>query len=153
MAKKKSETKTTQDYANTAQYGWQQSPDSPDIEAYRSYKPQADPGIGYQYANQRNKLNSSFIDPLGGYSTPQMRDAQKRTGLRELGQDEAQAHRAGAYDVNQQRMGQLGSLAALTAPRLTQTGSSGTSSGTQNTTQGNNLFGDILQVAGVAAGF
>lgn len=161
MAKKKSDTKTTQqqsqNYANTASYGWQQTPDSEDIKAFRAYEPQKDPGIGYQYANQRNKLNSSFIDPMGGYGTAQTRDAQLRTGLRSLGQDEAQAHRLGQYDVNQQKMGQLGSLAALTAPRLTQTGStgssSGTMSGTSNTTQGNNLFGDVLQVAGTAAAF
>ena len=57
--------------------------------------------------------------------------------------------RAGAFDVNQSRMGQLGSLAALMAPRLVQSGSSGTSAG--NTSAGQNLFGNLLDVGMGAA--
>jgi hypothetical protein len=47
-----------------------------------------------------------------------MRDAQLRTGLRNLNQDEAQAFRQGANDVNAQRGNQLGTLAALNHPEL-----------------------------------
>ena len=56
--------------------------------------------------------------------------------------------REGQYDVNQQRMGQLGTLAALTAPHIVQTGgsgtTSGTSSGTGTQTQSGGLLGDVL---------
>lgn len=156
MAKKKTNTQQTQTqaYNNQAQYDWKQTPDSPDIQAYRDYKPEIDPSIAYGAASAHNRLNSSFINPLGGNLTAGMQDAIKRSGNREIDQDTSQAFRLGQYDVNQQRSGQLGGLAALTAPRLTQTGSSGNSSGqgTSNTVQGNNLFGDILQTGQAAAG-
>lgn len=148
MGKKKTtQTQSGSQNFNTANtYGWQETPDTKDIEAFRNWKPQVDPGLSYQYGNARNKLRSSFINPLGGYATPQMQDALQRSGERALNQDEAQAYRGGQYDVNNQRSGQLGMLAGLTAPRLTQTGSSGsgTSSGTTNTSQSGGLFGDIL---------
>jgi hypothetical protein len=79
--------------------------------------------------------------------TPQMRDAQERTGLRNLNQDEAQAYRGAYQDVNAQRGTQLGTIAALTHPQMVQTGStgnaSGTSSGTGTTVQSGGFLGDL----------
>ena len=168
MSKKKSETKQSQTQSGTSaydnkssvDYGWEQTPDSADITAFRNYRPQADQGISSQAAASRNRLNSSFVNPLGANYSPVMRDQIMRAGNRDIDQTESQAFRAGAYDVSQQRAGQLGSLAALTAPRLVQRGSTssgtgsstGTASGTSSTTQGNNLFGDIMGTAqGVAS--
>lgn len=148
--------------ANT--FGWQNMSDTEDIKSLRGFTPQIDPGLGYQYANAKNRHRNSFINPLGGYQTAQMTDALQRSGERQLNQDQAQAFRGGQYDVNNQRLGQLGTLASLTAPRLTQTGStnsgtstdtssgtaSGTSSGTgtnvgnSNTIQSGDLLGQIL---------
>lgn len=82
---------------------------------------------------------------MGGYTTPQIRDATLRSGFRNIDEQAAEQSRAGQYDVNQQRMGQLGSLAALTQPRLTQTG--GTSQGTAQTTYKSPKLGDILAAA------
>lgn len=155
MAKKKTETKQTQTqntaFNNAATYGEYTPSDTADIEAFRNFRPQADPGIAAQYGNERNRLNQSFINPLGGQYSPHIADAIKRSEGRDISQRESQAFRQGAYDVNQQRQGQLGALAGLTQGRLVQTGSSGTGSGTMSgtssTVQGNNLFGDILQVA------
>lgn len=149
----KSQTQQNQAFNNTASYDWKQTPDSPDIEAYRSYRPQVDPTIAHGAAAARNRFNASFINPLGGFSTPQRDEAIRRAGNRQIDQDASQAFRAGAYDVNQQRGGQLAGLAALTAPRLVQTGSSGTSSGTSNTRgeMGQNLFGNILSIGQGAA--
>ena len=152
MAKNKSETKQSQNFNNTASYGWQQSPDSADISAYRDYRPQVDPTIAHGAAASRNRFNASFINPLGGHSTAQRDEAIRRAGNRDIDQQASQAFRAGAYDVNQQRGGQLAGLAALTAPRLVQTGSSGNSSGQSNTEQGQNLFGNVMSVAQGAAG-
>ncbi len=129
-------------------------PDTPDIQAYRAWQPQTDPGLSYQYANARNRLNQSFDNPLGGYATPAMRDAIQRSGNRQLNQDESQAFRAGAYDVNQQKAGQLGTLAGLTRG----TNSTGTSSGTgtsnmtgTSTSQESGLGTWLPQVLGGAA--
>ena len=147
----KPKTKTTQsqntNYQNTAQYGWQETPDTADTEALRNWKPQIDPGLSSQYGRARNDLKKSFINPLGGYANAQVRDAQMRTGNERLNEQEAQAMRGGAYDANQQRYGQLSGLAALTAPRLTQTGSSGsgTNTGTSTTGQTGGLGGQLLE--------
>lgn len=163
MAKKKTTTNQTQNqsqntqFNNTASYGEYKPTDTADISAFRDFRPQADPGIAAQYGAERNRLNQSFINPLGGQYSPHIADAIKRSEGRDISQRESQAFREGAYDVNNQRAGQLGSLAALTAPRLIQTGSSGTGSGTSTGSmqgtqvQGNNLFGDILQTAQAGA--
>lgn len=152
MPKKKNDTKQNQQFTNTATYGWQAPPDTADTEAYRNYRPEVDPTISFAAGNARNRLNSSFVNPLGGQMTAQMQDRLRASGNRQIDQDASQAFRAGQYDVNEQRGGQLAGLAALTAPRMVQTGSSGNSSGTSNTTQGNNLFGDVMQVGQAGAG-
>ncbi len=151
MGKKKNITDTKQQSTqafNTATSGSTSVPDTPDIQAYRDWQPQGDPGLGYQYANARNRLNQSFDNPLGGYATPAMRDAMLRTGNRQLNQDESQAFRQQAYDINNQRSGQLGSLAALTRGSNTTGTSSGTGnmSGTGTATQSQSgiSWGEIL---------
>lgn len=148
MGKKKiSTTQTgTQNYSNQNQYAQIAPQETQDTQAFRGWNPQTDPGLGAQYANARNNLRGSFINPLGGYATAGMRDAQQRTGERNLNQDEAQVFRQGSYDVNQQRSGQLGSLAALTQPRVVQSGSSGTGtgSGISSTVQSGDLIGQLI---------
>ncbi len=171
MGKKKSSQTTNQQtsqqssgstsgaYASQNTFGEYTPSDTKDIQSFRDWKPEIDPGLSYQYSSARNKLQQSLIDPTGGYLTPAMKDAILRNKSRDLNQDEAQAYRSGQYDVNQIRSGQLGSLAALTRPQLVQTGSSGissgqsqgnmsgTMSGTGTFTQPSNLFGDILGAA------
>lgn len=148
MGKKKTtQTQNTQTaYNNQNAYGQIKPEDTPDIQAFRGWNPQIDPGLGAQYGAAKNKLRSSFINPLGGYQTAGMQDAQQRTGERNLNQDEAQAYRGAYYDANNQKQGQLGSLASLTAPRIVQTGSSGTGTGnmTGTTVQSGDLLGQIL---------
>lgn len=158
MSGKKTKTEQTQNtaYNNTAQYGWQETPDSSDTKALRNWNPQIDPGLSAQYGRARNDLKGSFLNPTGGYTNAAVRDAQMRTGNERLNEQESNAFRGGQYDVNQQKYGQLSGLAALMAPRLTQTGSSGTGtgSGTSTTSQSGGLLGDILggvaQVGGAA---
>ncbi len=154
MGKKKTTQTTTQNQqqsfnANTASST--SVPDTPDIQAYRGWQPQTDPGLSYQYANARNRLNQSFDNPLGGYATPAMRDAMQRSGNRQLDQDESQSFRAGAYDVNQQKAGQLGNLASLTRGQNTTGTSSGTGTmsgtGTGTSTQSGISWGEILGAA------
>lgn len=136
----KSKTKTTQNQSTTSNnksdYGWFTPPDTEDTKSFRDWKPQIDPGLGYQYGRARNDLKNSFLNPLGGYSNPQIQDAQMRTGLSRLNEQESQAFRGGQNDVNTQRGGQLSTLASLTSPRLAQTGSSGTTTGTGTSVTG-----------------
>jgi hypothetical protein len=148
---KKTKTDQTQNtnYNNTSGYNWFTPTDTADTKAFRDWKPQIDPGLGYQYGRARNDLKNSFLNPLGGFSSPQIADAQLRTGMSRLNEQESQSFRQGQNDVNTQRGSQLGSLAALTAPRLAQTSSSGSSTGTgtSTTTQPSGLFGDLASGA------
>ena len=117
MGKKKQVTESkqqSQQSFNAATSGETSVPDTPDIQAFRGWQPQTDPSIPYGAASAHNRLSQSFDNPLGGYATPAMRDAMMRTGHRQIDQDASQAFRQSAYDVNQQKAGQLGTLAALT---------------------------------------
>lgn len=135
--------------SNTATYGQVHPESNQYIDKFANFEPQTDPTIGYRAGSAKRQLANSFINPLGGYSTPQRDEAIRRSMGRQIDEDAAIQSRAGQYDVNQQKMGQLGSLAALMAPRLVQTGSSGT----QNTETGKNLFGNLLDVGLGAANF
>ncbi len=148
---KKTKTETTQQSQqafNTAQSGSTSVPDTPDIQAYRQWQPQTDPTIPYAAASAHERLHSSFDNPLGGYATPAMRDAIQRSGDRQIDQNASQAFRTSAYDVNQQKAGQLGNLASLTRGVNTTGTSIGTGNmsgtGTGTTTQSGISWGEIL---------
>ena len=98
---------------------------------------------------QQRQLNNSLASPTGGYVTPQIRDAIRRSQSRELMQQGGEQTRAGIYDVNSQNRGRNAALAAMTAPQLVQRG--GTSSGTGTVKQSESPLGTALQVAGAAA--
>jgi len=138
---------TDQKYQNTATYSQIQPESNKYIDAYATYRPEVDPSIGYRAGEAKRRLNASFQNPLGGYATPLMRDKLLREGNREIDQSAGQETRVGQFDVNQLRQGQLGSLAALMQPRVVQSSSSGTSSGSQ----GQNLFGNLLDLGMGAA--
>lgn len=78
--------------------------------------------------------------------TPQIRDAIKRSGQRDLMQQAGQQTREGAFDVNKLNYSKNLATADLTKPVLTQTGSS--SSGTGKTVQSESPWGTV---AGVGA--
>lgn len=136
-----------QSFNNQASYGWQQTPDTKDIEALRGFQFQADPRIPYTFARQRQQLHESYHNPMGGYSTPQIRDAALRAGDEDSSQNEAQAYREENFGRQALEYGKLGQVASLTAPRLTQTGSSGTGSGSSTIVQQESPLNSIMQGA------
>jgi hypothetical protein len=131
-----SKKKTKSESTNTYQY--LQPPDTQDIKDLRSMDIQEDPGIGHQFALLKENVHNSYMNPLGAYTTPDVREKQLRATDMDINQQETQAHRVGQYDVNQQRIGKQTGLAALTAPKLAQTG------GTQTTTQSGDILGQII---------
>lgn len=142
----------TTHHANTNTYGYMPGPGSADIDTLRNFQFTVDPSIGYVYGNARNQAANSFNNPLGGVYSPQMRDSILRSTLSDLTQREGQA-RSEAYQQTQgARFGQVATVAGLTAPRLVQTGSSGSSSGTSqgSTTQPSNFLENLM--VGVATG-
>src|ERR1043165_6113583 len=113
MPKQTSNTKTS----STATYGQIQPQSNPYTDKSANFEPQVDPTIGYRAGAAKRQLDNSFINPLGGYSTPQRDEAIRRSMDRGIDEQAGIESRAGAFDVNQSKMGQLGSLAALMAPR------------------------------------
>lgn len=145
MPKNTSSSKTS----STATYGQIHPESNQYIEALAGYQPQRDPSIGYRAGSAKRRLDQSFINPLGGYSTPQRDEAIRRSAERGINEQAGMEMRAGQYDVNQQRMGQLGSLAALMSPRIVEQSRTGTA----DVSAGKNLFGDLLDVGlGTAIG-
>ena len=122
MPKNTSKTTTNQtgntSFNNTASYGQIQPESNKYIDEFAAFKPSADPTIGFRAGDAKRRLQNQFTNPLGGYATPAMRDAIIRSESRGIDQDAAQQFRAGQFDVNQSRMGQLGSLASLMSPRI-----------------------------------
>lgn len=145
--------KNTQDsrsnYSNSVQYGQIHPESNRYIDAFANFEPQADPTIPYRAASARNRVNAGMMSPTGGYATPQMLDARRNSAFRDIDEQSAMASRAGQFDVNQQRMGQLGSVAAMMAPRIVQTGSTGSNTGHQES--GQNLAGNLLNLGMGAA--
>lgn len=121
-------------FAHTNTYDWLNPPDTADIQSLRDFKFTADPRIGYTYGNARNQAANSFNNPLGGAYSPQMRDQILRSTLSDLSQREGQAYSEANQQLQGAQAAQKAGVAALTAPRMVQTGSSGVGSGTSSGT-------------------
>lgn len=100
------------------EYKWMQKPGWEELDDFKKWNPQSDPTIPFNFANQRNDLERSFVAPTGSYQTPELREQQMRSGIEQIGQNEAMARRADQYDQNQLKMGQLGQIAGMKAPEL-----------------------------------
>lgn len=148
MTKKKQTQQTTQNqnFQNTNTYGFMSAPETADVAAVRDFKFQADPSIGYAFGSAKNAIGNSFNNPLGGNYSPQMRDAILRSSLSGLAQQESQAKSEANQALQGSQFAQKNVVANLTAPRLVQTGGSGSSSGTGSgtTTQSGGLLESLL---------
>ena len=138
-------------FENNQEYKYFTPPDTEDIKALRGWNPQSDPTRPYQFARQRRDVLNLYNNPLGAYTTPELREQMTRSALGELGQQEGQAAREEQYDFNNQKLGQLSTLAALTKPELQQTKSYGFNSGQQ---QGSGTLGSVIGAgASIAVAF
>lgn len=128
ISDKKQESKQTSQTANT--YGFENVPDTPDIIAARNDTAQIDPSIGYRLGEKERQLDESLASPTGAYVTPQIRDAIKRSNLREMQQQAGEQAREGQFDVNRLNQQRKLALAGITRPILTQQSSTSTGTGT-----------------------
>ena len=135
--------KKTNTTTETNEYQHFQTPGWAELDALKAWKPQDDPSIPFNYANQRNDLERSFVAPTGSYQTPELREQQMRSGIQEIGQNEAQARRADQYGQNTLELDQLGTVAGLKAPKFAQT---------KGTTKGSSSGGWLTDLAGAAVG-
>lgn len=124
-------------------YQFFQKPSWGGLEDLQKWNPQADPSIGANFGQQKNDLERSFVAPTGSYQTPELREQQMRSGIQNIGQNQAIATRADQYNQNQMKLGQLGTAAQLSAPEFAQT------KGTQQQKGGflNSLLGGALGIA------
>ncbi len=97
-----------------------------------------DPSIPFTFARQRANARNTYANPLGSFASPQLREAQLNAIDADSAQNEAQAHREDNYGVQDRQYAQAHDIATLSAPKTVQTGgstsSTGTNSGTSNTT-------------------
>lgn len=140
MGSKKSTTTSNQNFNqsqnsgfnNTAKYEWSPERSSGDIDALRGLgAPQLNQATDYAYGNQLSDIDKAFGNVTSAYGTPEL-DAQRKLSAKEstrqnYGQQKREDY-ASQYQGNLQR---LSTLASLTAPQLLQTGSSGSSFGSQ----------------------
>lgn len=106
---------------STANYGFFQKPNWGELDDLKAWNPQADPTIDFNFANQQQDLERSFVAPTGSYQTPELREQQMRSGTERIGQNRAMAKRADMYDQNQLKLGQLTSVAGMKAPEFAKT--------------------------------
>lgn len=136
----------SQNFNNTSTYGFQAAPDTEDVQALRNFQFVADPSLGFAFGSAKNQIGNSFNNPIGGFYSPQQRDSILRSTYADLGMKEAQAKTEANQALQGLRFGQKSTVAALTAPRLVQTGSSGsgTSQGSGTAVQSSPILPDLL---------
>jgi hypothetical protein len=121
---------------------------TPEIAALKEMKATLDPTIPYNFAQQKEDFNNSYVNPLGAYTTPAVRDAAVRANNERMNVAQSQAVQGSQYNADNTNYGRTAGVAAMTAPQLVQTG------GTQTQTQSGGLLGQILGgVAQVGASY
>lgn len=183
MGKRKQATTDTQQYSNSAQsaqqsgvfdttqeneLGFAIKPRTESFNNLAAWRPTADSSIPFRFGAQRQRAMSSYNNLGGAYGSPELTAARMRGIDEEIGQNEGQAYASDAERMNNQRLGQLSTLAGLEDPvafnksSRSRGTSSGQSSGTASgqvlgkeivTQPGKGLFGSILSGLGTAASF
>lgn len=128
-------------FEKTNEYGWLTPPDTEDIKSYRGWNPERDPSRPYQFARQRRDILNLYNNPLGAYTTPELREQMTKSALEENAQQEGQS----ALEENAQYNNLLGNkysdLAKITAPQLQNTKQYGYESQQK---QGSGLLGSLV---------
>lgn len=106
---------------STANYGFFQKPNWQELDDLKAWNPQADPTIDFNFGEQQQNLERSFVAPTGSYQTPELREQQMRSGTERIGQNRAMAKRADMYDQNQLNLGKLTNIAQMKAPEFAKT--------------------------------
>lgn len=144
MGKKKSRNTTT------ATYGWQTTPDTPDIIAARQAAqqgPDLSSPIISSYARAADDIQNQYFET----DLPEAARGRAIAGqMFRLNQDRGTALSGAEAQRHGIKSGQLVSMAGLTAPRLTQTG--GTAYGEQWGGIGQQFAGNLAGSAGSAIG-
>lgn len=93
-------------------------PKTPEFEAFQNLQIERDPSLPNQFARQRQDFLNTFQNPLGAYTTPEMRRNMTQAGLAEIGQNEGQAMREANFDFNRLNLGKAETEMNFTRPQL-----------------------------------
>ena len=107
------------------EYKWFTPPDTEDVKAYRNWTPERDPSRPYQFARQRRDILNLYNNPLGAYTTPELREQMTKSALEENAQQEGQSMLEENAQYNNQLGGKYSDLARITSPQLQNTKQSG----------------------------
>lgn len=111
---------------------------------------QSDPRLPYTYARTRQRVDDTYQNKLGGYSTPQLEDAYKRAAHEDIGQQESQAYREENYGRQGMEYAKLSDVAQMSAPKTVQTGGTSSSSGNATTSQQPGIMDSIVKGGSLA---
>lgn len=151
MSKKKTETKSNQQFTNS--YGFMNTPITAEMQSVidASKEPtQVDPSIGNRYATMKEDVVRSYDDPFGAATSPDTRHKAQLSRMLTLDRDRDKSMREGYHDASQTGFMKKTAAAALTMPQMVQTG--GSSSGTQNTVQSGNFWANAMPIMTSVAG-
>lgn len=81
-----------------------------------------DPTIPYSFARQREDYGNSFLNPLGAYTSPAVREAANRIAGERLSQTQNVAQQASLAEAQQRAFGQQAAVAGMLQPQLVQSG-------------------------------
>ena len=126
------------------EYKWFTPPDTEDVKAYRGWEPERDPSRPYQFARQRRDILNLYNNPLGAYTTPELRESMTKSALEENAQQEGQSALEENAQYNTQKGGKLSDIAKMTAPVQQQTKGFGFNSQQK---QGGGFWGSLAQGA------
>lgn len=119
MSGKKKPAPTQQmPFERNTEFKWMDVPRTPEFEAFQNLQIQRDPSLPNMFARQRQDFQNTFQNPLGAYTTPEMRRNMTQAGLADIGQNEAQAMREANFDFNRLNLGKAETAMNFTRPTL-----------------------------------
>lgn len=144
MGGNRQEQKSSTSFAGTNTFGLSPEVTSKDIDAMKDFKFEKDPRLPFVFGKARQRNEASFNNPMGAAISPALRDAMLRASNEEIGQSESQAYREENYGMQGLKYAQKADVAAMTAPKVVQTGQSGTQSGNSTITQSQSPLNSII---------
>lgn len=138
----------------TNTYGLGPQADSADIRALRSSiaPVESDPSIPFAFAKERERINNSFRNPLGAYTSAATRDAANRSAGGQLQMGERVASEASRQAAQERNFQQQAAVAGMTAPSTVQTSGSSTGSIQGTQVQSPGWGASVGQLAGLGVG-
>ena len=93
---------------------------------------QHDPRIGNTFSRQRQSAHDSFQNPMGGFTSPALRQSILRASDEDSAQNESQAYMNENFGFQGMKYGQLHDQATMKRPNVVQTGGTTSTSGSSS---------------------